>query len=58
MSVAEMLAAARAEKSVATTNPDEAASEEPAADEPAAEVQGELPTDLAGILAYCRKVDG
>ena len=71
MSVAEMLAAARAEKSGGSaTSPAQAAADEPkpASDptpEPVAEQApviaapaGDLPKDTAGILAYCRKVDG
>lgn len=67
MSVAEMLAAARAEKSGSAPAPvaEPAAEPEPAAESaaetPAAEAStptGDLPKDVAGILAYCRKADG
>ena len=67
MSVADMLAAARAEKSgggaaPATPDPPAPAPEpEPAASEPEAAAPpsgGDLPTDIPGIVAYCRKADG
>lgn len=73
MSVAEMLAAARAEKSAEATEaaPEAQVAEtsipeteptvdsEPAAETPASDAPvGDLPKDIPGILAYCRKVDG
>ena len=77
MSVQEMLAAARAEKSggakaEAAPAPEAPAPERPApAAEPVAEeapaeeapaeapsASSDIPTDIPGILAYCRKVDG
>lgn len=71
MSVAEMLAAARGEKSGGTAvapaakaepapEPESAPAPEPApvAEEPAATPVGDLPKDVAGIVAYCRKADG
>lgn len=68
MSVAEMLAHARAEKSggsAAVETSVKTAADEPQPSAPAAEptADGEVTskkdeiTDLAGILAYCRQVD-
>ena len=69
MSVADMLAAARAEKSgeapaaeapEAPSAPPEAPPAAPAAaaEEAPAAKKTDIPTDIPGILAYCRKVDG
>jgi hypothetical protein len=64
MSVEEMLAAARGEKSdTAAATPTTAAAQDkpaPVAQAPAETTpppQGDLPTDIGGILAYCRRVD-
>lgn len=65
MSVAEMLAAARGEKSgdaVAAPkaeSPEPEPQPEPVAEPAVAEAPaGDLPTDVAGMLAYCRQADG
>jgi hypothetical protein len=73
MSVEEMLAAARGEKSgtkpvavepepVAVEPEPVAAEPEPVAAEPAAAAaaqdDGDIPTDIAGVLAWCRQHDG
>ncbi len=58
MSVEEMLAAARGDKpATAKTTEPAAAIEEPAVEDSSSE-QGELPTETADILSFCRKVDG
>ena len=71
MSVEEMLAAARAEKSGGAQSKAPAAEAEPVAEpEPAAPAEepavtaddavpakGDVPTDTAGIVEYCRKTD-